>query len=94
MDDLELLHSSIALFAGVMGGSENFRRQLGEVLIERTDVGSKLALAYKDKIQLSGTSQLSAWSVIHELAHVWDAKNGWQLSRDLEKFTGGTTDLA
>jgi hypothetical protein len=93
-DDLELLHSSIALFAGVMGGREKFTSLLGEVLIERTDVGSKLALAYKDKIQLSATGQFSAWSVIHELAHVWDAKNGWQLSVELEKFTGGTTDLA
>jgi hypothetical protein len=91
-DDLELLYSSITLLADVMGGRENFTRLLGEVLIERTDVGSKLALAYKDKIQLSATGQLSAWSVIHELAHVWDAKNGWKLSLKLEEFTGGMTD--
>jgi hypothetical protein len=91
--DLELLQSSIGLLSGLMGGRENFTRQLGEVLIERVDVGSKLALAYKDKIQLSATSQLSAWSLIHELAHVWDAKKQWGLSQALEEFTGGRTDL-
>jgi hypothetical protein len=91
-DDLELLHSSIALLADVMGGREKFTHLLGEVLIERADVGSKLALAYKDRIQLSATGRLSAWSVIHELAHVWDAKNQWKLSLALEKFTGGHTN--
>ncbi len=91
--DLELLYSSIALFAEVMGGNENYQRQLGEVLIERTDTGTSLGLAYKDRIKLSKNSQFSIWSVIHELAHVWDAKNQWKLSLALEKFTGGYTNL-
>lgn len=90
--DLELLRASIALFAGAMGGNENFKRLLGEVLVERTDTGTSLALAYKDRIQLSEKSQFSAWSVIHELAHVWDAKNQWKLSLALEEYTGGRTD--
>jgi hypothetical protein len=91
-DDLELLHSSIVLLSTMMGGSENFRRLLGEVLVERADTGTKLALAYKDRIQLSATGQLSAWSIIHELAHVWDAKNQWHLSLKLEEYTGGITN--
>jgi len=92
-DDLELLHSSIALFAEVMGGSENFKRSLGEVFIEITDTGTSLGLAYHDRIQLSRETRFSAWSVIHEMAHVWDAKNQWQLSLEMEKYTGGNTDL-
>lgn len=91
--DLELLYASIALFAEMMGGNENYQRQLGEVLIERTHTGASLGLAYKDRIKLSKNSQFSAWSVIHELAHVWDAKNQWKLSLALEKFTGGYTNL-
>jgi len=89
--DLEHLYTSIALFSKALGGNENFKRQLGEVQIERADTGTNLGLAYKDRIQLSEKSQFSAWSVIHELAHVWDAKNQWRLSRTLEKFTGGYT---
>jgi hypothetical protein len=91
--DLELLHASIALFAETMGGADKFKQRLGEVFIERTDTGASLGLAYKDRIKFSKNSQLSAWSVIHELAHVWDAKNQWKLSLSLEKFTGGKTNL-
>ncbi len=90
--DLEFLHQSIMLFAKIMGGSESFKRRLGEVLIERTDTGTSLGLAYKDRIKLSKNSQLNAWSVIHELAHVWDAKNQWRLSQALEKYTNGYTN--
>jgi hypothetical protein len=90
--DLELLHISIGLFAEIMGGNENFKRQFGEVLVERTDTGTSLALAYKDRIKLSKNSQFSTWSVIHELSHVWDAKNQWRLSLALEKHTGGSTN--
>ena len=91
--DLESLHTFISLFAEIMGGNQNFKHQFGEVLIERADTGTSLALAYKDRIKLSEKSQFSAWSVIHELAHVWDAKNQWNLSLALEKATGGTTNL-
>jgi hypothetical protein len=42
--DLELLHSSIALFAEVLGGNKNYKSRLGEVLIERTDTGGSLGL--------------------------------------------------
>jgi hypothetical protein len=90
--DLELLHTSITLFADALGGNENFKRQLGEVLIERTDTGTSLGLAYRGRIKLSEKTQFSAWSVVHELAHVWDAKNQWELSLALEKFTGGYTN--
>jgi hypothetical protein len=93
VEDLELLSATIALLAEVMGGNEAFKRQLGEVLVERTDTGTSLGLAYKDRIKLSEKSQLSAWSVIHEFAHVWDAKNQWKLSLALEKSTGGFTNL-
>jgi hypothetical protein len=92
MRDLELLRASIGLFAEFMGGNDNFKRQLGDVFIDRTDTGDNLGLAYRDRIELSEKSQFSAWSVIHELAHVWDAKNHWKLSVALEEYTGGVTD--
>jgi hypothetical protein len=90
--DLELLHQSIGIFAQTLGGSDQFRQRLGEVLIERADTGTSLGLAYKDRIKISEKKQFSAWSVIHELAHVWDVKNQWTLSLALEKYTGGYTN--
>ena len=84
--DMELLRTSIALFAEVMGGNANFKRQLGEVLIERIDTGTSLGLAYKDRIKLSENDQFSTWSLIHELAHVWDA--GSQGSKNKPGYYG------
>ena len=90
-NDLDALHHALTLFANAFGGSGNLARQIGDVLVERTDTGDKLGLAYKDRIKLSAKAPFSAWSFIHEMAHVWDAKRDWSLSAALEKFTGGFT---
>ena len=86
--ELETLRSHLVLFSETFGVVMN---QLGGIVIERTDTGSSLGLAYHNQIKLNARSPFTAWSVIHELAHVWDAKNNWSHSRDLEKFTGGFT---
>ena len=31
---------------------------------------------------------LTAWTIAHELAHAWDAANGWQYSKAMRKATG------
>src|SRR5258706_15706590 len=90
--EMDRLFKSIRLFADIMGGQESFSQCLGEVTIERTDTGSNLGLAYRDRIKLSAKVSTSSWSVIHELAHVWDAKNDWKLSQALEKYTHGFTN--
>lgn len=90
--ELDELHHAITLLANALGGSVNFKYKIGEVLIERTDTGKSLGLAYKDKIKLSAKAPFSAWSVIHEMAHIWDAKQHWKLSIALEKYTGGFTN--
>jgi hypothetical protein len=91
-NEMDGLFESIRLFADIMGGRESFRQCLGEVTIERTDTGPNLGLAYRDRIKLSAKAPVSSWSVIHELAHVWDAKNDWKLSGALEKYTHGFTN--
>jgi len=32
-------------------------------------------------------------TLVHELAHVWDANSGWRLSKALQGYTGGRTNL-
>lgn len=89
--ELDSLFKSIQLFSSILGGEKDFTRRIGKVVIERSDTGTHLALACRDRIKLSAKSSPSPWSVVHELAHVWDAKNNWGLSRSLEKYTGGFT---
>jgi hypothetical protein len=33
------------------------------------------------------TNGLTAWTIAHELAHNWDAANGWQLSKEMRRVT-------
>src|SRR5688572_13096611 len=90
--ELNDLFNSVVLLAGIMNGPENFGHHIGKVTIERADTGSNLGLAYRDRIQLSKNVPFSAWAVVHELAHVWDAKNQWGLSSALQKYTHGFTN--
>ena len=92
LPDLEDLLAPVTLLALTFGGFSQLKHSLGEVLVERTDTGEHLALAYKGRIQLSKTTPFSAWSVVHELAHAWDARNQWRLSLQLQNFTGGYTN--
>jgi hypothetical protein len=87
--DLILLQKAVLLFSSMLGGPEVFTNQLGELKIQRTETGSSLGLAYRGRIKFSAISPLSAWTILHELAHTWDAKKDWQLSETLRKSTGG-----
>jgi len=89
--ELDDLFHVVELFADTLNGVENFNRCIGDVAIERADTGTSLGLAYHDRIRLRKGARFSAWTVVHELAHVWDAKNKWDLSLELQRYTGGFT---
>jgi hypothetical protein len=86
--ELVVLRKAVNLLAAILGGEEAFKKDLGELIIQRTDTGSSLGLAYRGRIKFSATSPISMWTVIHELAHTWDAKNDWKFSEALAKYTG------
>jgi hypothetical protein len=85
----QVLYAAVDLFASILGGREVFTRDLGELIIQRTDTGSSLGLAYRGRIKFSAQSPISMWTVMHELAHTWDAKNDWKFSTALATYTGG-----
>lgn len=89
--ELDRLHNSIALLANLMGESANFVRQLGGVTVKKADIGTHGGEALAHQVSFSTKGSFSAWTVVHELAHAWDANFGWKLSRLLEKYTGGYT---
>jgi hypothetical protein len=92
-DELDKLHGFVDLLAGAMGGSANFIKNLGGVEIKKANIGKHGGEAYSHRVSLSEKAPFSAWTVIHELAHAWDANHRWQLSVALEKYTGGYTNL-
>ena len=90
-EELDRLHKHIALMADIIGGMEKFRRHLGGVTVRKADIGSHGGEALSHRVTFSLKGSFSAWTVVHEFAHAWDANHGWQLSRLLEKYTGGFT---
>ncbi len=97
--ELEEVLKGVGDLAKIMGGARQFRENLGGVEIFRKDM-SNLGEAEAHKVWLrsrgSGGFLIpwgGTWTVVHELAHAWDAVNGWQLSKELEEYTGGRTTL-
>ena len=89
--ELERLQLNIQLLASAMGGSNRFVRNLNHVSIQKADIGSHGGEALAHMVSLSTKKPASAWTMVHELAHAWDANHGWGLSAALEKYTGGRT---
>jgi hypothetical protein len=89
--ELDKLHNAIELMADFMGGPEKFVRHLGGVTVRKADIGTHGGEALAHRVSLSIKGSFSAWTVVHEFAHAWDANYGWRLSRLLEKYTGGFT---
>jgi len=88
---LDRLHDSIGLLANAMGENANFIRHLGGVTVKKSDIGTHGGEALAHQVSFSTKGSFSAWTVVHEFAHAWDANYGWRLSRLLEKYTGGYT---
>ena len=91
-DELDRLDQTIKLVANTMGGSAKFVQNLNGVTIKKADIGSHGGEALSHRVSLSTKGKFSSWTVVHELAHAWDANHGWQLSVALEKYTGGFTN--
>jgi hypothetical protein len=89
--ELNRLHETLALLADAMGGSGKFIQNLVHVTVEKSDIGSHGGEALAHKVSFSKRGSFSAWTVIHEFAHAWDARYNWRLARELEKYTGGHT---
>jgi hypothetical protein len=89
--ELEHLYRLVNLLASAMGGGSKFIENLSGVTVQKADIGTHGGEALRHKVSLSKKRKLSAWTVVHELAHAWDANHGWNLSVALEKYTGGWT---
>ena len=90
--ELDRLHNAITLLAETMGGNEKFVQNFAGISVRKADIGSHGGEALAHRVSLSTKGTFSSWTVVHELAHAWDANYKWQLSRLLEKYTGGYTN--
>jgi len=90
-EELDRLHRTINLLSTFMGGADKFIQNISGVTFKKGNIGSHGGEALAHKVSLSANRTFSAWTVVHELAHTWDANHNWQLAVALEKYTGGFT---
>lgn len=81
----EILCKSISRFSNFPTGSSLLNDWLSGVKFsfEEMKYGG---LTSKSLVRLNPRG-LTEWTVVHELAHAWDASTGWQLSEKMRKFT-------
>ena len=89
--DLDLLYSSVNLLLDSINGHDKFMQLFGGITVHRAELGTHGGTALAHNVNLAIGRSFSAWTVVHEFAHAWDANHGWGLSAKLEKYTGGYT---
>jgi RHS repeat-associated protein len=92
---LEIKHvlDEVVTLAQGMGGNTQFISNTGGIEISQDDTRNAAGLTSPHHIKFTNSpNSFSSWTVMHELAHAWDANFGWKLSRELEEFTGGYTN--
>jgi RHS repeat-associated protein len=84
--ELEQLLEAVDDLASAMGGAERFRENLRGVLVERAVMRyAGLGAAHRIWLNAGGFTK---WTVVHELAHAWDAARGWRLSKEMQEAMG------
>ena len=89
LQELDTVQEGIQDLASIMGGAQGFAANFGGVEISRAKMEAA-GLGKSHQVTLNARG-FSKWTLVHELAHAWDAANGWGLSEGLEQFTGGVT---
>lgn len=84
--DLALVAESVGDLATAMGGASAFRFNLGGVQIRQKPMNLG-GLGRAHRVTLNA-SHFDKWTVVHELAHAWDAARSWRLSGDMRKKVG------
>src|SRR5512133_1213028 len=82
--DLDNLRSTLMCFEDCLGGVHKIGACTGGVTVYREDLGKHGGEALAHRVSFSIKQPFSAWTVVHEFAHAWDANYGWRLSRLLE----------
>ena len=90
---MDQLHNILDFYASCVGGPQKLGEYTGGVTVKKADIGTHGGEADAHRVSLSTKGAFSAWTVVHEFAHAWDANHHWNLSAALEKYTGGFTSL-
>lgn len=96
-DEVQHLWEAAEDLVLLIGGAERFQREVRRVPIWRTQRRTRMAAMAAPVLGVvffAGASWGDAaefkWQTVHELAHVWDIRSCYRLSRGLKKATGSS----
>ena len=93
MNELQIVRQGVSDLASAMGGAQAFINNMGDTVISQEAIKYR-GLASSRGVKFTNSPiSIDQWTVVHELAHVWDAQVNWRLSKALEDYTGGYTSL-
>lgn len=92
LEELDRLYNVLNCLSDCLGGPEKLRDWTGGVSVRKADMGTHGGEALQHRVSFSTKRTFTAWTVVHEFAHTWDANYKWKLSRALERYTGGFTN--
>jgi hypothetical protein len=83
---LTVLGSAVRSFRSVFSNAEVKTVWLDHIKITLSEIKyGGLTITVYVKLNIQGFTE---WTVVHELAHAWDAENAWNLSREMKRVTG------
>jgi RHS repeat-associated protein len=88
--ELQTVLDSVQDLANAMGGTDNFKTNLGGVTVSQKSM--KYGGVGKAHDVTMNANGFSKWAVVHELVHAWDGANGWDLSEDMKSSLGAGFD--
>jgi len=90
LDELNTVLQGVLDLGQAMGGQDAFKNNLGGVTIEQKEMRhAGTGDAHHVTLNANG---FDTWTVVHELAHAWDAANGWLLSKQMASDLGAGFD--
>lgn len=95
LDDLERVLGAVQDLASLMGDSTRFQSELGGARISRLPRETRFAavslpvvgVMYFESASWDDEWELK-WQTVHELAHIWDIRKLFRLSKGLKRATG------
>lgn len=90
ISELETVLNAVMDLATALGGADNFKDKIGEITVTQKKI--KEGGLYSGGWITMNEKGFSTWTVVHELAHAWDANKGWSLSKNMRDDLGAGFD--
>ena len=93
INELHTLLQGVQSLSYAMKGANKFIENIGGVTVSQDPINAR-GLTSPHRIKFTNSSDsIDTWTVVHELAHAWDANYSWRLSKNLEEYTKGFTSI-